>query len=117
MGAFADGAKRLAAKLLSKYGDTIVLTNQYNSVYDPATGDNAYTTAAYNLKGQVTNFTLSELDGDVVQANDLLVIIQTELNITREWKITYLGKDWKIINLSRVRTQDSTIIQKVQIRA
>jgi len=116
MGAFATRFQKLAKKLIGKYGDNIVVVHRYDCVYSPSLGEDVCTEDLYPYKGQVTNYTTAEMASDNVSVDDLKVIIPTEALINKEWELQYDGKIWSIIDIIKVRTQDKTVIQTLQIR-
>jgi len=113
---FASNAKKLAKRLIDKYGDSVVLVERVLGSYNPTTGEDQVTEFNYSRRGQVTNYSVAEMASDNITIDDLRLIVQTDLAITRDWTVTYNGKSWKIIDIVLVRTQDNTVIQTLQIR-
>ncbi len=113
---FSSNAKALADRLIKKYGDSVVLVERVLGGYDPTTGKDQVTLTNYSRKGQVTNYSVAEMSSDNITVDDLQVIVRVDLDITRDWTVTYANKSWKIIDIVKIRTQDNTVIHKLQIR-
>ena len=116
MGAFANRFIALGKRLISKYGDNIVVVHRYDCVYVPSEGKDVCTEDLYPYKAQISAFTIAEASTDNVSVDDIRMIIPTAALINKEWEVQYDGKVWSIIDIVKVRTQDNTIIQTLQAR-
>ena len=117
MGAFANRFIALGKKLIGKYGDNVVIVHRYDCIYDPTIGEDVCTEDLYPYKAQVSSYTIAESATDNVSVDDLRMIIPTQAVINKEWEVQYDNKVWSIIDIVKVRTQDNTIIQTLQVRA
>ena len=116
MGTFADNSLKLGNKLIGKYGDDIVLIHRYDCTYDPITGEEVCTEDNYSIKGQVTNFTIADAVNDNVSMDDLLILVPISIEVTRNFKVEYNSKLYSVINVTIVSTQDTYVLQKLQVR-
>ena len=114
---FSSNASANAKRLISKYGDEVILIQRTTLVYDPSSGEEAGTDIMYPTKAQITQYSITEQRSEYVNVGDLLAIVYEPLLITKDWKVNYQQKNWDIISIQAVRSQDNTVIQKLQIRA
>ena len=117
MGSFADRAKSNADRQINDKGDDVVLVHRYDCVYSPSLGEDVCTEDLYPIKGVISNYSMQEIDGEAVMVDDLQLLVRVDTDIENNWEVQYNSKVWQIIDVSRVRTQNETIIQKLQIRA
>jgi len=116
-GAFAERAKRLAHRLIYKYGDSTDLVLVQEFTYDPFSGETSKGEKVTHIKGVVSNYNASKGIEDNVSKDDLLMIVAyNEVLVNVQAYIDYDSKRWTIINAQRVTTQDELIIQKLQVR-
>lgn len=116
MGTFANRFKKLGKKLIGKYGDNVVVVHRYDCVYSPSLGEDVCTEDLYPYKAQISSYTIAESASDNVSVDDLRMIIPSDVLINKDWEVQYDGKIWSIIDIVKVRTQDNTIIQTLQVR-
>jgi len=117
MGAFADNAKKLANRLLNKYGNSTDIVLVDRGDYDPVSGEASKTEVVRTIKGVVSNYNASQGIEDNVSKDDLLMIIAFNVVLVDiQSYIDYDNKRWTIISNQRVTTQDELIIQKLQVR-
>ncbi len=114
---FHDNMTALADKLIPKYGDDITLIKKGNVTYNPNTGDDSSTDTSYPTKGYVSNYVLSDIDDIKVKIDDLRVLVRLDDEVTKDWELLYQGKIWQVIDVTRIRTQNYTITQALQVRA
>ena len=114
---FSGSMSGTAAKLINKYGESVVMINRYNCVYDPSLGEEVCTEDRYARTGKVGGYTISEQSADNINTDDLRLIIQTEVKITKDWKVEYKEKEYSIITIAQTVAQNMTIVQTVQLRA
>ena len=81
---FSSNAKKLADRLINKYGDKVVLVQRVLGGYDPTTGKDQAALTNYPINGQVTNYSVAEMASDNITVDDLRLIVQTDLEVTRD---------------------------------
>ena len=114
---FHDNMTALADKLIPKYGDDVTLIKKTGQTYNPDTGETTDVSTNFNIQGYVSNFTLSEIDDISVKVDDLRVLVRLDEEVTKDWTMSYLGKTWYVIDVTKIRTQNYTITQSLQVRA
>ena len=117
MANFAQRMVTLANRLIVKYGSTVTLVHSYNCAYDPVVGDQVCTVDEYPFKGAISSYTLQESISPTVDIGDLSVLIETDLEVTRNWQVKYGGRVWEVIDVVKTIAQDTLIVQRLQIRA
>ena len=113
---FASNAKKVAKKLIAKYGNVIDLVEYTTGTYDPTTGERGRIETLHRMKGQISKYSIAEMAYDNITANDIKVIIETDLTVTRDWKVLIKGKYMMVIDIAIVTAQDKNIILKLQVR-
>ena len=114
---FASRAKATAKRLITKYGNDLYLVEYSVGGYNATTGEKDEVETPHPIKGAVTNFTTAQMANDNITADDLLVIVETDMNVTRDWKIKIGTKYLQIINIVTITAQNAKIILKIQVRA
>ena len=114
---FHDRMTALANRLITKYGSYVKLVHSYNCVYDPVLGKEVCTVDEFQFKGAISAYTIQESLSPTVTNGDLSVLIETDKDISRNWQVEYAGTLWEVVNIIKTTTQDTTIVQRLQIRA
>jgi len=114
---FATQMTKTAERLLAKFGDSVELVDRTNCVYDPVTGEDTCVEEIFGTVGAITNYTLAETTQTDVLLDDLNLLVSVPLTITKNYQVIYDGKRWQVLSVTRTRTQNSTIVQSLQIRA
>ena len=117
MGGFSTRAISTADRLIDKYGDDVTLINRYDCVYNPTTGKEICTEDNYPVKGSVSAYTIQEAESENVTVDDLRVLTRIPLEIQKTWQVSYDNKLWEVIDVTKIRTQNDTVTQALQIRA
>ena len=114
---FASRAVSMSNRMIAKYGSYVVLNHKYNCAYDPAVGKEVCTNDTFQFKGAISAFTVQQSDLSVVTNGDLSVLVQTDMDITKNWTVAYALKEWQVISITKRTAQDTTIVQRLHIRA
>ena len=114
---FASRAVSMSNRMIAKYGSYVVLNHKYNCAYNPQAGKEVCTNDTYEFKGAISAYTVQQSDLTTVTNGDLSVLVQTDMDITKNWTVTYAGKEWEVINITKTTAQDTTIVQRLHIRA
>ncbi len=109
-----------AFKLLSKFGEDIIIRRETKTTYNPATNtDSVSTTDNYTVKGVKSNFRKSEIDGEIIQQGDFKLLLESKnLSIDPKTsdKIIYNSNIYKIIDIISVKPADTIIYYILQVR-
>lgn len=84
--------KRLATKLIGKYGQELVLIDYVKGDYDPATGQYAKTPVEYPHFGYISNYQTTELASGLVGTADLKCLVDSKYPITKLWGVAFGGQ-------------------------
>ncbi len=114
---FSTNMKKVAVRLLSKYGDTMDVVVKSGGAYNPSTGEVEGTQTITHTIAYVGNFTLAEQASDNVNSFDMKMIFSLDFALVKDDTVIFAGKELQIINVMSVITQDTMIIQTVQARA
>ena len=117
MGNFATRMTAVANRLIAKYGSSVTIVHSHSCTYDPVVGDQVCTVDEYPLKGAISAYTLQEGLSPTVDVGDLSVLVETDLDITKNWQVKYGGRVWEVIDVIITTAQDQVIVQRIQIRA
>jgi len=73
---FYSNMAATARRLLTKYGQTVTLTYQSAPTLNPVTGSLTSTPVEYTGKGAAFDYRAAEIDGVLVQAGDIRLILE-----------------------------------------
>jgi hypothetical protein len=106
---------QVALDQIANFGRDCVLGRVTESSYNFDTGANSGgSTAEETIKAVVTDFTDKEIDGVIVQRGDRLYTIAAK-DLTAPVLNDYLD-DWKILNVQTIKTGDTALLYKCQVR-
>ncbi len=114
---FHDRMTEVGDRLIAKYGDDVTLIQIGNVTYDPDTGEDTSTKTSHAIKGYVSNMILSALATEDVKIGDMRVLVCLAHEVTKDWEVLWDGKIWKVIDVTKIRTQNYTITQALQVRS
>lgn len=114
---FSDRMINVAKKLTSKYGNSATLKEPTGSNYNPETGLNESTYTEHEVKASTNSDILQKYPAETVQLGDVVILLHSALEITREWVVDYDSKTWKILDIKTVSAQDSDIIKYLHLRS
>lgn len=109
-----------AAKLLNKFGEAVTITFPGTAAFDPITGAPVTPTSgtSYTAKGYAGKYVSSDIDGAVIQANDIRLIL--ELIAQRpERGCTALvdSTTYRVMDVQAIRKTGEDVIYICQLRA
>ncbi len=113
---FAKNMKDTAKRLIAKYGNSITLVEVIDGIYNPATGEHTTTETLYPVKGVMGRYTTAEYSSDHVQIGDVKLTVETDLIITRDWKVDYDKERFTVLDTTIISSQDTKIIYILQLR-
>lgn len=110
-----------AADLLDRFGETLTVTYQPSTpAYDPITGE-PQTPSASNTatsKGYAGNYNSSDIDGDLIKANDVRLILQVlDDRPVKGAHVTVDSVKYRIMNTQFIRQSGADVIYICQLRA
>lgn len=115
----ADTAAQ-AAKLLNKFGEAVTVTFPGTAGFDPITGEPTTPSGgtSYTAKGYAGQYVNSDVDGTVIQANDIRLIMQLIL-ARPEVGCTALvdGTTYRIMDVQAIRKTGVDVMYICQLRA
>lgn len=114
---FATRAQATANGLLSKYGQVITVTRYAKSAFDPATGEVTTTTSTYNINAYTSQYTNKEIDNILVQQGDIRLIVYSIAAPLIDDVASIDSKDYRILDVQKVKVSSSIIMYKCQVRA
>ena len=113
---FASDMKKVAKDLLKTYADDIEIIQVTQGAYNPSTGESPKTEVITPSKGFAEFYATNQLIQGVINIDDVRMIIETDIVITKQDIIQYRGSRYEVINYDETRTQNTTIIYTLQIR-
>lgn len=115
----ADTAAQ-AAKLLNKFGEAVTVTFPGNAAFNPITGAPATPTSGttYTAKGYAGKYISTDIDGAVIQANDIRLILEIIPNRPdRGCTVLVDGTTYRVMNVQAIRKSGVDVIYILQLRA
>ena len=109
--------KAVAKRLLTKYGDTLSVVVKTAGNYNPSTGAVDGTAVSHETLAYVGNFTMQELPQDNVNGHDMKIIVALDFGVGADDTIMIQSKEYQIINIVSIVTQNKLVIQTLQARA
>jgi len=117
--AFSDRMKKLGQKLINKYGNDVIYVIRENCSYDPSVGENVCTEVKSQIKATFTNFSIDELAGDNVQAEDILILVAEDVHFLASDRLEAVGIPnirFTVIDTQNVTVQNLTVVQRIHLR-
>ncbi len=117
MGDFSDRMAATALQLLTTYGQSISAVRNVTNGYSPITGivtdimDTTYTGVGYP-----SNYNAKQIDGMLIQQDDILLILRSTTEPLLNDIITISGKAYTALMIQKITAQGSNIIYKIQLR-
>lgn len=109
-----------AAKLLDKFGEAVTITFAGTAGFDPITGEPVTPTSgtSYTAKGYAGKYFSADIDGSVIQANDIRLILEI-IAQRPERGCTALvdGTTYRVMDVQAIRKSGEDVIYICQLRA
>jgi len=107
----------VAYDILSELGQTITFTRDVVSDMNPMTGDVIDTTdTSYTGVGYPSNYNTYQIDGSVIQRDDVLLILNTPDAPLENDIFVINGKSYTALTIQNITAQGGNILYKVQLR-
>ena len=115
---FSTTVKKATKRLIDKFGSSITLTEVVKGIYDPITGETVDVKTPHIINGLIEEYKSSEIIPNVIDIEDLRVMLYaSDFALNKSWTVTHDSKEWKIINLSKLNTQNTLVYYELQIRS
>jgi len=116
---FYSGLTSTAAKLLLKYGQSVVLKHETGGTVDPATGvvtvpATENTVTGYGVASRYKN---AEVDGTLIRSGDQRLILEKVSVVPKTgWKAQVSGKEYKVMDVMPISPGNEDVIYICQLR-
>jgi hypothetical protein len=114
----ASPLRKVASKLMSKFGGTATIRRVTPGAYNPTTGTVTETTADTTVRGVLQDVTLSEVN-DLIQAGDkrLLIAAADVTNApTTADRVVIAGRSLQIIQVDTIEQDNTAITYELILR-
>ena len=114
-----SGLTATAAKLLLKYGQSVVLKYETGGTIDPATGvvtvpATQETVSGYGVASRYKN---AEVDGTLIKSSDQRLVLEKVSSAPQAgWKAQVSGKEYKVMDSMPVSPGGEDVIYICQLR-
>ncbi len=118
MSAFSQEMQQVAVDLLTEFGQAVSFLREVKGSYDPNSLQNpVVSTTTYSGFGVPTAYLLPEIDGTLVQADDikLLAHIMTEVPLTSD-QVNLGGINYRIQRVVKTVVNGEDVIYELQLR-
>jgi hypothetical protein len=107
-----------ATTLIQTYGESVSFSREAEGAYNPADGTvGTSVDTTYILKGVPTKFSSGEIDGQLVQINDVLLLAEKTDDEPKIGDVaTIENTGYRVLNVSEIRMQGSTLAYRLQLR-
>ncbi len=117
MTVFYDNMVATAARLLSKFGQTVTITYSTSETYTIATQTNAKITSTFTGKAVVNQFDTSEVDNESILATDMRMILeQTSRAPEVDNTVTVGSVVYRLLNVTTISPGGTDIVYICQLR-
>lgn len=106
-----------ANRLLSKYGRQVNFTRYVTGTYSPETGDVVSTgTTSYVGIGHPYPYAKIEIDGTVVQQNDVQLLTYSDVEPLIDDTCVIDGDTYRLMTVGKLVAENSVIVYRLQLR-
>lgn len=107
-----------AARLMSRFGKTMILRRATKGVYDPVNNTRSTSsTDDYSFTGVVTDYSEHEINGQSILAGDKILMCSPLSVVPTTTDLVIDGSTiWKIINVYVVQPANSIVYYRIQVR-
>ena len=116
---FYSGLSVTAARLLLKYGQSVMLKYETGGTIDPATGivtvpATENTVTGYGVSSRYKN---AEVDGSLIRSGDQRLILEKVSTVPQTgWRAQVSGKEYKVMDVMPVSPSNEDVIYICQLR-
>ena len=115
----ATPLRKVATKLMSKFGGDVTLRTVTSGVYNPTTGTASETTSDVTIKGVLEDVNAREV-GDLIQAGDRrLTIAAADVSAvpTTADRVVISGVTYQVIRITTIEQDNQPITHELILRA
>jgi len=116
MGVNYTSLQNTANKLINDNGSTITIKRVTNGIYDASTDTVVNSETLVTTTAIKKDFTNREIDGDLIQLNDLKVILKADTNITKNDLMIIDNVEYEIINIKVSKPANIVLNYIAQVR-
>lgn len=115
---FSTDMYEVGLELLTELGEPITFVRDLVGSYSPMTGEvtDLSNNTPYTGYGHPSNYTLSQIDGTIIQQNDILLILSSADTPIVNDIFTVGSVAYTALSVQKIRAQGMNIIYKVQLR-
>lgn len=114
---FATEMQAAALELLEDLGQALTFTRYTSTDYNPSTGGvDPVTSTTYAGFGHPSSYLVDEIDGTLVQVNDIKLLLYTTGTPAIDDVVTIDSNVYRVQNVERVKAQGSNIYYRLQLR-
>ena len=116
---FYSGLTATAAKLLLKYGQSVVLKHETGGTVNPATGvvTTSATVTTITGNGAASRYKNAEVDGTLIRSGDQRLILEKVSTVPQTgWKAQVSGKEYKVMGAVPISPGNEDVIYICQLR-
>lgn len=114
---FSSDMQEAALSILSDLGQSLTFSRYTNSEYNPASGAvERVSSTTYTGYGNPSQYNLKDIDGEIVQQNDINLILYCTSEPNLDDEVTLDSDIYHIINIQKMNAQGSTIVYRLQLR-
>jgi len=112
-----DRAEATALRLLTKYGQSVTVTNITTGAYDPDTGTQATTTATTTPKGLLTQHRAQDVDGTMIMKGDKKLLLDASATVKTDDTVTVNSTVYTVVGLNEIKPAATRVMWICNVRA
>lgn len=117
MGVLSTNLKAIASSLLTDFGETVTFIRETTSEYNVNTGAvDPVTTTTYSGNGYTRFYTINEIDGNIVQQNDIFLLVYTTTEPVVNDTVSVDSVLYRVMNVEKLKAQGENVLYRVQLR-
>lgn len=114
--AFYNRMRSTAFRLVTKYGVPAQIERDTVTNYDPIEGTGDKLTSTFDVFAVMTNYQLSERDGNLIKQGDQLALLTTNEQPLPSDRLNLDGGVWQVVNVDLVKPGGVDVLYKCQVR-
>ncbi len=117
MSTFSERMQEVASRLLTNYGEAITFTRWATNGYNVTTGSvDPVSSTTYTAYGHPRAFINSEVDGTIIQQNDLEVLLYSTSAPEIDDTAVIDNNTFRVMSVSQTRAQGDVVLYRLQLR-
>lgn len=106
-----------ALRLLTKYGQSVTVTNITTGAYDPNTGTQSTTTSTSTPKGLLTQHRAQDVDGTMIMRGDKKLLLDASAAIKTDDTVTVNNTVYTVVGLNEIKPAATRVLWICNVRA